>query len=43
MNALAHDAPTLVSRDAWRAARLTLLARFRDAVHRVADFARIEG
>ncbi|WP_086607514.1 glycine--tRNA ligase subunit beta [Erythrobacter donghaensis] len=26
-----------------RAARLTLLARFRDAVHRVADFSRIEG
>ena len=27
MNALAHDTPTLVSRDAWRDARLTLLAR----------------
>jgi glycyl-tRNA synthetase beta chain len=26
-----------------RAARLALLARFRDAVHRVADFGRIEG
>ncbi len=26
-----------------RAARLTLLSRFRDAVHRVADFSRIEG
>ncbi len=26
-----------------RAARLALLARFRDAVHRVADFSRIEG
>ena len=26
-----------------RASRLTLLARFRDAVHRVADFSRIEG
>jgi glycyl-tRNA synthetase beta chain len=26
-----------------RAARLTLLARFRDAVHQVADFSRIEG
>jgi glycyl-tRNA synthetase beta chain len=26
-----------------RAARLDLLARFRDAVHRVADFSRIEG
>ena len=28
---------------AKREARLTLLARFRDAVHRVADFSRIEG
>ena len=28
---------------AKRAARLALLARFRDAVHRVADFSRIEG
>ena len=28
---------------AKRAVRLTLLARFRDAVHRVADFSRIEG
>ncbi|MGX7952692.1 glycine--tRNA ligase subunit beta [Tsuneonella sp. HG249] len=28
---------------AKRAARLNLLARFRDAVHRVADFSRIEG
>ena len=28
---------------AKRAARLDLLARFRDAVHRVADFGRIEG
>ena len=27
MDTLAHDTPTLVSRDAWRAARLTLLAR----------------
>ena len=26
-----------------RAARLALLARFRDAVHQVADFSRIEG
>ena len=26
-----------------RARRLNLLARFRDAVHRVADFSRIEG
>ena len=26
-----------------RAARLNLLARFRDAVHQVADFGRIEG
>jgi glycyl-tRNA synthetase beta chain len=26
-----------------RNARLALLARFRDAVHRVADFSRIEG
>jgi glycyl-tRNA synthetase beta chain len=26
-----------------RGARLALLARFRDAVHRVADFSRIEG
>ncbi|MEM8726261.1 MAG: DALR anticodon-binding domain-containing protein, partial [Pseudomonadota bacterium] len=26
-----------------RSARLDLLARFRDAVHRVADFSRIEG
>ena len=26
-----------------RAARLDLLARFRDAVHQVADFGRIEG
>ena len=28
---------------ATRARRLNLLARFRDAVHRVADFSRIEG
>ena len=28
---------------ATRAARLAMLARFRDAVHRVADFSRIEG
>ena len=28
---------------AIRARRLTLLARFRDAVHRVADFSKIEG
>ena len=28
---------------AKRAARLALLARFRDAVHRVADFSKIEG
>ena len=28
---------------AKRAARLALLARFRDAVHQVADFSRIEG
>jgi glycyl-tRNA synthetase beta chain len=28
---------------AKRQARLTLLARFRDAVHGVADFAKIEG
>ncbi|QYU66621.1 hypothetical protein J4558_16785 [Leptolyngbya sp. 15MV] len=28
---------------AKRSARLDLLARFRDAVHRVADFGRIEG
>ena len=27
MDTLAHDTPTLVSRDAWRAARLALLAR----------------
>jgi len=26
-----------------RSSRLALLARFRDAVHRVADFSRIEG
>ena len=26
-----------------RASRLALLARFRDAVHQVADFSRIEG
>jgi glycyl-tRNA synthetase beta chain len=26
-----------------RASRLDLLARFRDAVHKVADFSRIEG
>ena len=29
--------------EAKRTARLGLLARFRDAVHRVADFSRIEG
>jgi len=29
--------------DSVRARRLNLLARFRDAVHRVADFSRIEG
>ena len=28
---------------AMRARRLNLLARFRDAVHRVADFSKIEG
>jgi len=28
---------------AVRARRLNLLARFRDAVHRVADFSKIEG
>jgi glycyl-tRNA synthetase beta chain len=28
---------------AKRSARLALLARFRDAVHRVADFSKIEG
>ena len=29
--------------EAVRARRLTLLTRFRDAVHRVADFSKIEG
>jgi glycyl-tRNA synthetase beta chain len=38
------DAVTVNDPDtAIRARRLNLLARFRDAVHRVADFSRIEG
>jgi glycyl-tRNA synthetase beta chain len=38
------DEVTVNDRDpAKRSARLDLLARFRDAVHRVADFSRIEG
>ena len=38
------DSVTVNDPDAGkRAARLDLLARFRDAVHRVADFSRIEG
>ena len=38
------DSVTVNDEDpAKRAARLDLLARFRDAVHRVADFSRIEG
>ena len=38
------DSVTVNDEDAdKRAARLDLLARFRDAVHQVADFSRIEG
>jgi glycyl-tRNA synthetase beta chain len=38
------DEVTVNAEDAEkRSSRLALLARFRDAVHRVADFSRIEG
>ena len=37
------DKVTVNDPDATRARRLNLLARFRDAVNRVADFSKIEG
>ena len=37
------DKVTVNDPDPARARRLNLLARFRDAVHRVADFSKIEG
>ena len=36
-------ARALLASGAGKGTRLALLARFRDAVHRVADFSRIEG
>ena len=39
----AGDKQAMYADPAKRAARLTLLSRFRDSVHGVADFSKIEG
>jgi glycyl-tRNA synthetase beta chain len=43
VDAFFEDVTVNHAEPAIRAARLQLLARFRDAVHQVADFSRIEG